>query len=153
MNRTTRARAVLGGVCALLLGAGGCTDAHTAWLYNDSDIVMRVRFWCGPRESGNDPTSLTPGDVYDVDPGKRVTVQLDEEDGFVSSEASIVRIQAQPLNVSFKRIVHYWFERDVAVPCGVKALGVRLDIRAERDGPGTITSVPIEYSPTHPYRH
>jgi hypothetical protein len=142
-----RTLGVCGGIAAAALAVTGCASSSTAWLKNDSDTVMRVRFWCGPRDMGHDPTTLKPGEVHDVLPGKTVTLQLDEECGFVSNSASIVRIQAEPLGVSFKRIVQYWFEVNPPGPYGVKAVGVRPDIRAERDGTGTMVSVPMEFWP------
>lgn len=132
-------------VGVLMLGAGGCAGSDTAWLKNESDTVMRVRFWCGPRELGQEPAAMRPGEVHDVSPGERLMIQLDEECGFRSPSESIVRIQAQPLGVSFKRVVQYWFEVNPPGPYGVKAVGVRPDIRAERDGTGTMVSVPAEF--------
>lgn len=131
-----------------MMTAAGCADTRTAWLNNQSDTVMRVRFWCGPRDSGHDPSMLVPGEVHDVNPGQTVRVRLDEQSGYESQEASIVRIQAEPLHVSFKRVIHYWFEINPPGPYGVKAVGVRPDIRAERDGTGTMVSVPVEYWPS-----
>ena len=143
-----RVSAVLGVAGAITLAAAGCADPNRAWVTNETDTVMRVRFWCGPRESGYDPSTLTPGEVFDVNPGSHITVMLDESVGFESAGSSIVRLQAQPLGVGFKRIIHYWFEINAPGPYGVKAIGVRPDIRAERDGTGTMNAVPMEYWPT-----
>lgn len=140
--------AVLSVCAAAVLTAAGCADTRTAWLNNQSDTVMRVRFWCGPRASGDDPSTLTAGEVHDVNPGQTVRVRLDESSGFVSPAESIVRIQAEPLHVSFRRVIQYWFEINPPGPYGVKAVGVRPDIRAERDGTGTMVSVPAEYWPS-----
>ena len=145
--RAASGAVLLAAMCMGSMAVGGCAESHTAWVNNDTDTVMRVRFWCGPRATGDDPSTLTPGEVFDVNPGKRIQVQLDAEEGFESPEVSIVRLQAQPLGVSFKRIIHYWFEINPPGPYGVKAVGVRPDIRAERDGTGTMVSVPAEHWP------
>lgn len=150
MNVKNRLRTggMSGAVCAAsLLVAGGCGDSRSAWVRNETDTVLRVRFWCGPRETGTDPSTLTPSEVYDVEPGERLVLQLDDEEGFESNAASIVRLQAQPLGVAYGRVVHYWIEINPPGPYGVKALGVQPDIRAERDGTGTMISVPAAFWP------
>ncbi len=137
-------------ICGVLGALTGCTSSSTAWFQNDTDTMVRVRFWCGPRETADNPATLTPGEVFDVEPGKSVTIQLDEEEGYVSPSHSIVRMQAQPLVAGFKRTIHYWFEINPPGPYGVKAIGVQPDIRAERDGTGTMLRVPAEHWPAQP---
>ena len=132
---------------ALAAALGGCAGSRTGWVSNESDTVMRVRFWCGARAEGDRPESLVPGDVHDVAPGEWVRVRLDSECGFESPAVSIVRMQAEPLGVSFKRVAHYWFELNPPGPYGVRAFGVRTDIRIERDGEGTMVPVPAEHWP------
>jgi len=132
-------------VLAVMLG--GCADARTAWVRNDSDTVMRVRFWCGARADGDRPERFVPGDVHDVGPGEQVRVRLDAAGGFESSGESIVRVQGEPLGASFKRVTHYWFELNPPGPYGVRFFGARPEVRTERDGEGTMVPVPAEHWP------
>ncbi len=146
-------RRLISPACLLVLAAallGGCADARTAWVRNETDVMLRVRFWCGPREGGMDPRTLKPGEVFDVEPGKIVRVRLQDEEGFESEGESIVRLQVEPMHASFRRIVHYWFELDPPGPYGAKAVGARPNIRVERDGPGTLAPVPGEHWATEP---
>jgi len=147
VTASTRSKWLWACVSGVLVGLGGCGDPSRAWLKNDTDTVLRVRFWSGPRETAMDPSTLTPSEVYDVDPGDKLTLQLDESVGFASPSESIVRIQAEPLGAGFKRVVQYWFEINPPGPYGMKAIGVRPDIRAERDGTGNMRMVPPEHWP------
>lgn len=140
---------VLSLALALAACAGCEARGRTIGVQNDSDCVIKVRFWVGDRGPDHaDPAAVRPDEVLELRPGQRVSKPFNESCGYRSESESFVRVQVQPIGASFKRVVQHWLELNPPEPYVVRVFGHRGELRFERvPAVSTLAPVPREMWP------